>query len=350
MPDPDFHSAKADSPDDDSLRRPPGAPAADAPDGSSLDAHLLELRARLRQAREERGGCPPWNELRADLVPGGGQREGREQRQAHVAICPYCSTHVGEWRNSDDFAADRLEAIERGVARGLTGGAMGLLRTIGRALPARTSEPRPPRERKARTEKRALSAREERELAEAAAEAAAASASAAAVPAPTRKAAPPPATEPAPARETSPPTAPAPPVQRMYEAPAPRPADCVEAPTSGRLLVVEMADGRTPPEAVFLCARVFDAEVAQVDSIDELVGDPDLPMVLGVVLGGLRPPASWPDDVRHARLIVKGRPVLLMASFGAEPTAGARRALGDALLSESDPPERLLLALDPGLR
>ena len=47
---------------------------------------------------------------------------------------------------------------------------------------------------------------------------------------------------------------------------------------------------------------------------------------------------------------MKGRPVLLLASFGAEPTAGARRTLGDALLSESDPPERMLLALDPDLR
>jgi hypothetical protein len=111
-----------------------------------------------------------------------------------------------------------------------------------------------------------------------------------------------------------------------------------------------MADGRTPPEAIFLCARVLDAEVAVVDSIDELVGDPDLPLVCGVVLGGSRPPSAWPDVVRHARSIVKGRPVLLLASFGAEPPAGARRALGGALLSESDPPERMLLALDPDLR
>jgi len=299
---------------DDPLRRPPGAPAADAPDGSSLDAHLLELRARLKQARETRGGCPPWDELRADLVPGGGQREGREQRQAHVAICPYCGTHVAEWRKSTDFAADRLEALERGVARGIAGGALGLIRTIGRALPSRSAEERPRPERKPRPAKRALSAREEHVLAEAAA------AGAAALPRP------------------------------ISTPPAPRPAAGPEVSAAGRLLVVEMADGRTPPEAIFLCARVLDAEVAQVDSIDELVGDPDLALVVGVVLGGSRPPATWPDVVRHARAIVKNRPVLLMASFGAEATPGARRALGDALLSEADPPERLLLALDPDLR
>jgi len=313
---------------DDPLHRTPGAPAADAPDGSSLDAHLLELRARLKQARETRGGCPPWGELRADLVPGGGQREGREQRQAHVAICPYCGTHVAEWRKSTDFAADRLEALERGVARGIAGGALGLIRTIGRALPSRSAEERPRSESKPRPAKRALSAREERELTEAAAAAALRH---------------PISTPPAPPAYDSP-TPPA------YVSPAPRPAAGPEVSATVRLLVVEMADGRTPPEAIFLCARVLDAEVAQVDSIDELVGDPDLALVVGVVLGGSRPPATWPDVVRHARSIVKNRPVLLMASFGAEATPGARRALGDALLSEADPPERLLLALDPGLR
>jgi len=317
MPTPDFHLAPEATPGDDPSRQPPGTPAVDAPDGSTLDAHLLELRARLKQARDERGGCPPWSELRADLVPGGGQREGREQRQAHAAICPYCSTHVAEWRGSNDFAADRLEALERGVARGIAGGAMGLIRTIGRALPSRTAARQPRPERKVRPVKQALSAREERELAEA--EAAAASA------------------------------APAPP-PAAYRPPGTTPAANPETPASGRLLVVEMADGRTPPEAIFLCARVLDAEVAVVESIDELVGDPDLPMVMGVVLGGSRPPASWPDVVRHARSIVKNRPVLLIASFGAETTPGARRALGDALLNESDPPERLLLALDPDLR
>jgi len=303
-------------PGDDPLRRSPGAPAADAPDGSALDAHLLELRARLKQARDERGGCPPWSELRADLVPGGGLREGREQRQAHAAICPYCSSHVTEWRSSNDFAADRLEALERGVARGIAGGAMGLIRTIGRALPSSTAEQQPRPERKPRPVKQARSSRKERKLAEDAARASTAAAAA--------------------------PTA--------YRPPATTPAANPEVPASGRLLVVEMADGRTPSEAIFLCARVLDVEVALVESIDELVGDPDLPQVMGVVLGGSRPPASWPDVVRHARSIVKNRPVLLIASFGAEPTPGARRALGDALLNESDPPERLLLALDPDLR
>ena len=35
------------------------------------DADLLALRDRLRQARAERGNCPPWDELKADLLPGG---------------------------------------------------------------------------------------------------------------------------------------------------------------------------------------------------------------------------------------------------------------------------------------
>jgi hypothetical protein len=72
--------------------------------------------------------------------------------------------------------------------------------------------------------------------------------------------------------------------------------------------------------------------------------------VCGVILGGARPAASWPDAVRHARALVPRRPVVLLAAFGAEATTGARRALGDALCSESDPAERILLALDPDLR
>jgi len=111
-----------------------------------------------------------------------------------------------------------------------------------------------------------------------------------------------------------------------------------------------MADGRTPPPSVYLCAQVLEAEVAQVDSIDELVGDPDLPLVCGVVLGGARKSDSWPDAVRHARSIVPKRPVVLLATYGVEPPAGARRALGEAIQCESDPAERLLLALDPELR
>ena len=308
-------------PDEDPLRRPPGARPVDAPDGSTLDAHLLELRERLKQARAERGGCPAWSELRADLVPGGGNRPDRAARQAHTAVCPYCSTHVAEWRKSDEFAADRLDAIERGVVHGLAGGARGLLRTIGRALPNRSREPGPKRKRRpTRTEKRALSAREERVPGAEAARAEAASAPSAV------------------------PTAPAAPARDPHLEPPPAVAGL------DRVLVVEMEGGRVPPESVFLCARVLAAEVAQLDSVDELVGDPDLPLVCGIVLGGPRPPASWPDAVRHARAIAPGRPVVLLATFGAEVTAGARRALGEALISEADPAERLLLALDPGLR
>ena len=41
---------------------------------------------------------------------------------------------------------------------------------------------------------------------------------------------------------------------------------------------------------------------------------------------------------------------MILAGGGALPTGGARRALGDALLSLDDPAELLLVALDPRLR
>jgi hypothetical protein len=64
----------------------------------------------------------------------------------------------------------------------------------------------------------------------------------------------------------------------------------------------------------------------------------------------MRRPETWPDAVRHARKVVPKRPVILLATYGVEPPAGARRALGEALQSESDPAEHLLLALDSRLR
>lgn len=308
----------------------------DAPDGPSLDAHLLELRARLRSAREERGGCPPWDELKADHVPGGAGRPGREERAAHAAICPYCSEHIREWRLSFDYDADRLAAVERGVARGIAQGAKGLLRTLGRAMPGRSegAAPKPPRAPKPPKAgpPRALSAREEREQMARDAQAQAQAQQAQG-----------PADAPVPEAP-----------QPTYIAHDSRQEVAREAaPASGplaRVLVVEMIDGRNPPSAVFLCAQVLDAEVATVDSIDELKGDPDLALVCGVILGGSRAPASWPDAVRHARAIVPRRPVVLLATFGAQTTPGARRALGDALRSEADPAELILLSLDPDLR
>jgi len=270
------------------------------------ETDLLALRERLRQARAERGNCPPWEELKADLVPGGANRPGRAERQAHLVMCPYCGEHEKEWRESFDFDADRLAAIEKGVATGI----LGLARTLGRTVAGKGSRTEP------------------------------------LVAAP-------------PVPEAEPLHAPAMPSyqQRMYTPPAEVAAQAADTPVAvphpgglARLIVVEMADGRTPPPSVYLCAQVLEAEVAQVDSIDELVGDPDLPLVCGVVLGGMRTSESWPEAVRHARSIVPKRPVVLLASYGVEAPASARRALGEAIQCESDPAERLLLALDPQLR
>jgi len=298
-------------------------------DVGAFDPKLLALRERLRAAREERGSCPPWDELRADLLPGGGSRPGRDERLAHSEICPYCDAHLREWRKSFDHTADALEAVERGVLRGITGGAKRLFGSLARARSARAARaeaaaesapyepPPPPRQRE---ERRALSAREEREL----------EARAAATP------------EPAPVRMYEPPPPPRP-------RPAARASADVPVGDAG-ILVVEIPGDRTPPEAVFLCAQVLGLEVAILDALEELEGDPDLGAVRGVILAGQRAPETWPDAVRRARALVGNRPVVLMAPFGVTPSAGAKRALGSALIAESDPAERLLLLLDPQLR
>src|SRR5690349_10212996 len=95
-----------------------------------FEERLAQLRSRLKSARAERGGCPPWEELRADLLPGGKNRPGRTDRLAHRAICPYCDTHVREGAQSFEHTADTLEAVERGVVQGLAGGARQLVRRL----------------------------------------------------------------------------------------------------------------------------------------------------------------------------------------------------------------------------
>jgi hypothetical protein len=273
------------------------------------EVDLLALRDRLREARAERGSCPPWDEVKSDFLPGGGSRDGREARREHVALCPYCAEHLKEWKQSLDYDADRLGAIEKGMAHGIVKGAQGLVRSFTRGKPLPAVEPEPEAE------------------------------------APQRMYVPP-VSEP---ENQAPPAAP--PNLRLYVPPEPEPQPAAApSPTGARFLVVEMADGRTPPESVYLCAQVLDAEVALVESVDELRGDPDLALVCGVILGGMRNSETWPDAVRHARRLVPRRPVVLLATYGVEPSAGARRALGEALQSESDPAERLLLALAPELR
>src|SRR5688500_19316682 len=84
------------------ITRPTHLPPLDSgsPDAGSFDSLLESLRERTLQAREERGSCPTWDELRADLLPGGGQRPGREERQVHLALCHICQSYVDDWKRS----------------------------------------------------------------------------------------------------------------------------------------------------------------------------------------------------------------------------------------------------------
>lgn len=293
----------------DSTRHPDPDPAP----GLDLDA----LRARLRAARAERGACPPWEELRADLLPGGARRPGRDERLAHRELCPYCEAHVREWERSLDRTADTLAAVEQHVARGVVDGALRLV-SLAAVRPAE-SAPEPP--------------------APLPAPAAPLAASPAAQPAWN---APPPviqraAPAPAAAAPASPPAA----------APAPPPA---EPAGMLRLLVVEAVAVERIPPSVFLCAEVLGAEVAHVGRIDELAGDPDLDAVCAIIFAGARPAAEWPEAVRRGKDLAPGRPIVILAGGGNLPGDAARRALGGVLLADDDPAERLLLALDPRLR
>ncbi len=267
---------------------------------------LLALRQRLRTARAERGACPPWEELRDDLLPGGAGRAGRVERLAHRELCPYCGEHVREWQQSLEHASDTLGAIEKGVARGVVAGALKLAAIGKRAdvLPEAASLP----------------------------------------PAEPLAVSPPPPAAPVPTYVAPAPVA--------APRPAPARAQAPAAPPGGplRLLVVEAADVAAIPESVFLCAGVMGAEVACVARVESLAGDPDLESVCAVVLAGGRPAAEWPEAVRRAKDLAPGRPVVVLSPSGTEPATGARRALGAQLLAAGDPAERLLVALDARLR
>jgi hypothetical protein len=290
-------------------------PDPDSTPGLDLDA----LRARLRAARADRGACPPWEELRADLLPGGSRRVGRDERLAHRELCPYCDAHVREWERSIDRTADTLAAVEQHIARGVVDGALRLITLNGsRGAGSAPEGPAPPPAPPVPDE--------------------------APAPAPASWNAPPPVIRRAePARP-----APVPPAPRAT--PPPPPAPPREAPAMLRLLVVEAVAVERIPPSVFLCAEVLGAEVAHVACIDELAGDPDLEAVCAIVFAGARPAAEWPEAVRRGKDLAPGRPVVILAGGGAMLGEGARRALGSALLSDDDPAERLLLALDPRLR
>jgi hypothetical protein len=344
---------------------PEPTPAADA----SFDRELLALRERLRAARAERGACPPWTELRDDLLPGGGSRAGREERLAHRELCPYCDAAVREWEQSLDKTADTLGAIEKGVARGVVAGALKLVSFAGGAAakPAAAPPPAPTEPPPA-----PLAAVPPPPVPPAAA------------PPPLRVVPPPPDRQPAtyvpPAERPAPPppslasappprpgtreratprraapTPPTPPTPPPPPSPPPAPrAPARVAPSAPagpiRLLVVEVEHERAIPQSVFLCAAVLEAEVAAVPRVEALGGDPDLDAVCGVVFAGGREPADWPAAVRRAKDLVPGKPVVVLVPPGQEPAGGARRAIGAILLGAGDPPERLLLALDARLR
>jgi hypothetical protein len=281
----------------------------DAPAGETLDASLLALRQRLRAAREERGACPPWVELRDDLLPGGRGRQGRTERLAHRELCPYCDAHVREWQQSLDRTSDTLEALEKGVARGVVDGARRLVE-ISRGA-ERSSVPR---EVAAKAEAR----------------------SADEPPAPTQTPAKPQASPPAP--------------RHAAAAAARPPADVLPSRPHLRLLVVETAHEEREPASVFLCAAVLEAEVACVENIDDLAGDPDLEAVCGVIFAMGRPAADWPDVVRRARDLAPGSPVVILTAAGSAPPARPHPRLGARVLDEADPAEALLMALDAELR
>src|SRR5688572_9950561 len=325
----------------------PGTMSASPP--TDAESKLLALRQRLRDARAERGACPPWTELRDDLLPGGTGRAGRDERLAHKDLCPYCSEHVSEWEKSLDHASDALGAIEKGVARGVMAGAK-KLSTMGRRpdtpaeapVPDRTPpSPPPPIEPAMPTMLSSAPPRPE--------------------PPPA-----PPRPQPRPMAAVAKPKAPAPvPARASRERPAPpRKAPAAPPPTAAkvggtkstpapgpiRLLVVEAEEDRRIPESVFLCAQAMGADVACVPRVESLAGDPDLDAVCAIVLAGTRPAAEWPEAVRRAKDLAPGRPVVVLAPYDSETSSGARRALGAHLLAFSDPADRLLVALDARLR
>lgn len=309
------------SPDPHAPPRQAQSPAPEREDAPVTSASIDGLRARLVSARARRGACPPFAELQKDALPSRARRPGRRKRAAHVERCTACSHRLSSWQSSWEGRAAYLAAAARAGGGSLAKGA-------GNALSELSQHIRTARARRPKLPPLPPELQGPPNQAEATAPPPPPPAAASSPPAP------PPDLSALPAApavaEAAPPVPPPPPAPEApketahgNEAPAPaappRPRPGPRAPrfsmhvsaeTLPPVLVFEAARADKVPEALLQAVAARGGAVATVESVEEVINDPDFDSVRAIVLTRSRPLGEWATVLRDVRDCAPGRAVL----------------------------------------
>jgi hypothetical protein len=114
------------------------------------------------------------------------------------------------------------------------------------------------------------------------------------------------------------------------------------------LLVVEGTPDPTLTSVIEAAAERLGATVCTVDTLADLVRDPDLEAIIAVVLTRPRAPRDWSHAIRDARAIVGERPIAVLAPQPTSLTLEASLPLDPAFVAPPVSVDRLLFALGLG--
>ena len=114
------------------------------------------------------------------------------------------------------------------------------------------------------------------------------------------------------------------------------------------LLIVEGRPDPTLTSVIEAAAERLGATVCTVDTLEDLVRDPDLEAIVAVVLTRPRAPRDWAHAIRDAREIVGDRPIAVLAPQPTSLTLEASLPLDPAFLAPPVSVDRLLFALGVG--
>jgi len=114
------------------------------------------------------------------------------------------------------------------------------------------------------------------------------------------------------------------------------------------LVVVEGTPDPSLTSVIEAAAERLGATLCTVESLEDLVNDPDLEAIVAVVLTRPRAPRDWSHAIRDARKIVGDRPVAVLAPQPTSLTLEAALPIDPAFVAPPVTVERLLFALGVG--
>lgn len=127
------------------------------------------------------------------------------------------------------------------------------------------------------------------------------------------------------------------------------PRACAPAPRLEALPPILALEGEPDPSlrhVIDQLAERLGAAVCPIDGPASLANDPDLDAVVAVVLTRPRSPLELRSTVRDARLLLGGRPIVLLAPQPLTSSFGGIMPIDPSLIAPPITVERLLFALD----